>query len=189
MKPAFRAKGQLTHASSGVTHLSSGAITQRVADNCAADGVRDDHRPAISADVFRGGGFGVLIPETSRNYTFGGVWTPDFADLSVALDYFDITIKDEISTLSASAIVGGCYASENFSTEPLCNFFNRNPPGPGADDSRITDVTATFINVNRQENRGLDLTVRYGQDTQIWSLRNQCSSYSSVGIKGSVVGR
>ena len=77
MKPAFRAKGQLTPASSGVTHLSSGAITQRVADNCAADGVRDDHRPAISADVFRGGGFGVLIPETSRNYTFGGVWTPD----------------------------------------------------------------------------------------------------------------
>ena len=164
--------------------LSSGAITQRVADNCAADGVRDDHRPAISADVFRGGGFGVLVPETSRNYTFGGVWTPDFADLSVALDYFDITIKDEISTLSASAIVGGCYASENFSTEPLCNFFNRNPPGPGADDSRITDVTATFINVNRQENRGLDLTVRYGQDTQFGRLEINAQATHQLESRG-----
>lgn len=147
-------------------NLASGAISQTIATNCQADGVREDHAPAISADVFRGGGFGVLVPETSKNYTLGAVWTPEFADLSVALDYFDITITDEIATLSAAQIVSGCYASENFSNEPLCDFFNRNPSGPGSDDSRITDVTATFINVNRQENSGLDLTVRYGHDTK-----------------------
>ena len=144
-------------------NLASGAISQTIANNCMADGIPATHSPAISADVFRGGGFGVLIPETSRNYTLGGVWTPDFADLSVALDYFDITIKDEISTLSARNIVFGCYQSENFATEPLCNFFNRNAPD---DVNRINDVTATFINVNRQENSGLDLTIRYGHETK-----------------------
>jgi len=146
-------------------NVANGSISSTIAANCRADGVPDDYiGGSITADVFRGGGFGVLVPETSKNYTLGAVWTPDFADLSVALDYFDITIKDEIDTLSASQIVFGCYASEDFASEPLCEFFSRNPAGNDA--FRITDVTATFINVNKQINNGLDLTVRYGQDTK-----------------------
>lgn len=154
-------------------NLASGAINQTVFNNCLADflalGATDAEARnyvggAITADVTRGGGFGVLIPETSKNYTLGAVFTPDWADLSIAVDYFNIEINDEIATLSASQIVSGCYSSEVFASEPLCAFFNRNPAGP--DGLRITDVTATFINVNKQENSGVDFTLNYGKETR-----------------------
>ena len=134
-----------------------------MAANCAADGVPVDHAPAISADVFRGGGAGFLEPETSDNFSAGFVWTPAFADLSIAFDYFDIEINDEITTLSAQQIVQGCYESDIFPNDPLCTRFDRNPAGP--DGFRITDVRAQFINVASQTNEGYDITVRYNHET------------------------
>lgn len=138
-------------------------ISPAVAANCAADGIPQDHAPAISADVFRGGGAGFLEPETSDNFSAGFVWTPSFIDLSVAIDYFDIEINDEITTLSAQQIVQGCYESPSFPNEPLCTRFDRNPAGP--DGFRITDVRAQFINVASQTNEGYDVTLRYDHDT------------------------
>lgn len=138
-------------------------IAPIVAANCAAAGIPDDHAPAISADVFRGGGLGTLEPETSDNFSAGVVWTPGFADLSVAFDYFDIEIKDEITTLSASQILSGCFTSDTFPNEPLCTRFDRNPAGP--DGFRITDVRAQFINVASQVNEGFDVTLRYNHET------------------------
>jgi iron complex outermembrane receptor protein len=134
-----------------------------VAANCAAEGIPQDHAPAISADVFRGGGLGQLEPETSDNFSAGVVWTPGFIDLSVAVDYFDIEINDEITTLTAQQIVQGCYTAESFPNEPLCDRFDRNPAGP--DGFRITDVRAQFVNVASQVNEGFDVTARYIHDT------------------------
>ncbi len=154
------------------TALIQGDITQQTATNCAAAGIADDYIGApISISVLQGGGFGLLEPETSTNYTVGFVFTPDFADLSFAVDYFDITIDDEISTLSAANIIAGCYGSQNFATEPLCDLITRGFDLPPGDPSitvieRIHDVTATFINVNSQKNTGLDFTLRYGKDTK-----------------------
>lgn len=142
---------------------SNADIAPSVAAACAADGIPQDHAPAISADVFRGGGIGTLEPETSDNFSAGVVWTPDFIDLSVAVDYFDIEIKDEITTLSAQQIVQGCYTSDIFPNEPLCDRFDRNPAGP--DGFRITDVRAQFINVASQVNEGFDITLRYDHET------------------------
>ncbi len=146
---------------------SDADIAPIVAQNCAAEGVPEDHAPAISADVFRGGGLGQLEPETSENFSAGFVWTPSFIDLSLAVDYFDIEITDEISTLTATQIVSGCYNSESFPNEPLCDRFDRNPAGP--DGFRITDVRAQFINVNSQVNEGFDITARYDHETP-WGL-------------------
>ncbi len=147
--------------------LTAGLISQQTADNCAADGISATYNGApIAANVFRGGGFGRLEPETSENYTIGFVFTPDleFGDFSLAVDYFDITVKDEIATLSPGAIVGGCYASQSFGNEPLCNLFNRG--GDGTGDFRITDVFATFVNINDQTNRGIDFTLDFAKDTK-----------------------
>ncbi len=138
-------------------------ISPIVAANCAADGIPQDHAPAISASVFRGGGLGTLEPETSDNFSAGVVWTPSFTDLSVAVDYFDIEINDEITTLTAQQIVQGCYTSDTFPAEPLCARFDRNPAGP--DGFRITDVRAQFVNVASQKNEGFDVTVRYNHET------------------------
>jgi iron complex outermembrane recepter protein len=141
--------------------LDSGQISQQVADNCAADGLAPDFGGGTSsATIITGGGLGVLKAETSESFTAGIVWTPAFAELSVALDYFDIEIEDEVGTLSAGQIVSGCYNSDFFPSDPLCNLFRRRlgqVEGEVADQG-VDDVAASFININSQKNEGLDLT-------------------------------
>ncbi len=142
-------------------NLAANAITQRVADNCAADGVPVAHNGAgSSATISSSGGFGSLAAETSTSRSLGFVWTPDFADLQVSLDYFDIEVENEVTKLGAANILLGCYDSLNFATEPLCDLFERNPAG-GATEYLITDVTDNFLNISTQQNRGIDLDAVY----------------------------
>ena len=146
------------------TGVANGSITPQVGQNCAALGIPDDYTGApIAAQIITGGGFGVLEPETSDNKTIGFVLTPGFADLSLAVDYFEIQINDEISTLSASQIVTGCLDSANIANEPLCDLFDRGLDATGP--FRIDEVRASFININTQSNKGLDFTARYRTDT------------------------
>ncbi len=138
-------------------NLASQAISQRVADNCAADGIPNNHNGSgSSATIFSSGGFGSLDAETSTSRSFGVVWTPDFLDLQVSLDYFDIEVENEVTKLGASNILQGCYDSLNFATEPLCDLFERNPAG-GSTQYLITTVTDNFLNIATQKNRGIDL--------------------------------
>ena len=140
--------------------LADGAISQEVADNCAADGLPEDFGGgAISATVFTGGGFGVLESETSESNTWGIVWRPDDVDLSISLDYFDFLIEGEVTQLGAASIVGQCYASDFFPTDPLCTLFDRDPL-----DNRVTVVRDSFVNIARQENTGFDFRLDYGHD-------------------------
>lgn len=132
--------------------------------NCAAIGIPEDYTAAgsSSAEIFQGGGAGFLTPERSTARTAGIVWTPTFAPLSVALDYFEYDVRDQISTLSAANIVQGCYGSPTF-PNAFCNNLIRNPAtGPQA--HMITDVFATYININKQKTRGYDLLARYDND-------------------------
>jgi iron complex outermembrane receptor protein len=145
-------------------NLASQAISQRVADNCAADGIPGNHNGSgSSATIFSSGGFGTLEAETSTSKSVGVVWTPDFADLQVSLDYFDIEVENEVTKLGASNILLGCYDSLNFATEPLCNLFQRNPAG-GSTEYLITTVTDNFLNIATQQNRGLDFDAVYRTD-------------------------
>src|SRR5690606_21794152 len=132
--------------------------------NCAAVGIPEDYTAAgsSSAEIFQGGGAGFLTPERSTARTAGIVWTPTFAPLSVALDYFEYDVRDQISTLSAANIVQGCYGSPTF-PNAFCNNLIRNPAtGPQA--HMITDVFATYININKQKTRGYDLLASYDND-------------------------
>lgn len=149
--------------------LAAGRTSQRIADNCAADGIAGDYiGGSIDATVVTGGGLGVLRPETSVAKTAGIVWTPDFGNdrLSMSLDYFDFVIRDEVSALSAGSIVFGCYNSDFFPNEPLCNQFDRN-----AIDQRIETVSASFLNINTQENAGYDLSINYDMELDFGTLR------------------
>jgi iron complex outermembrane receptor protein len=149
--------------------LPNATQNDRVKANCAAAGVPGTHTGSGSgATVTQGGGLGVLEPETSTAKSISAVLTPRFSflprtRLSVAVDYFDIEIEGEIATLSAANIVGGCYNSEFYPSDPLCSLFTRNPAGSSA-EYNVNSVTATFININRQRNRGIDLTVDLQQD-------------------------
>lgn len=140
--------------------------------NCSAIGIPDNYTGAgsSSAEVFTGGGKGVLKPETSRAKSAGVVWTPTFANLSVALDYFDYNIKGEIDTLDALDITTGCYGGQVFPNS-FCNMFHRNPANAATNPNMITDIHATFININRQRQRGYDLQANYNQDFSFGTVR------------------
>ena len=96
-------------------NLANGAISQRIADNCAADGIPGHYAGAVSsATIFESGNIGNLEAETSKAFNVGAVWSPSFADFRVSVDYFKIEIEDQITQLGAGNILFGCYNSDNF---------------------------------------------------------------------------
>jgi iron complex outermembrane receptor protein len=142
-------------------NLAAGGITQRIADNCAADGIPDNYNGAgATALISSSGGFGTLEAETSESRSVGVVWTPDFIDLQVSLDYFDIEVEDEVTQLNSVNILLGCYDSLNFATEPLCNLFTRSPAG-ASDQFNVLTVTDNYLNIATQKTRGIDLDMQY----------------------------
>ncbi|HUE88559.1 MAG TPA: TonB-dependent receptor [Vicinamibacterales bacterium] len=140
------------------TALAAGNISQTIADNCAADGIAEDFAgAAISATIISGGGFGLLKAETSESQSVGLVWRPQFADLSVSVDYFDIEVNDEVAQFGPGNIVFNCYDSDFFPTDPLCDLFERDP----SLDNIIATVRDNFINIAKQTNRGFDVAALY----------------------------
>ena len=140
--------------------LAAGDISQNLADNCAAAGLAPDFvGGSITATVITGGGLGVLDAETSTNRTVGLVWTPQFANLNVSVDYFDIKVKGEVDQLGAGQIVYGCYNSDFYPTDPLCDLFDRSGLNDGIDN-----VMDSFINIATQTNKGYDISAMYRVD-------------------------
>ena len=165
-------------------NLDQGNISQQLADGCAADGVPDNHTGAgISATIYTGGGLGVLEPETSTAWTASMILTPylDFmpdTDISIAVDYFDIEVNGEIAQFGPGSIIAGCYTSDFGPSDPLCSLFARiddiptsDPDWNAGNPSNVARVRDSFININSQVNRGVDLTVRavhdFGGDTTL----------------------
>ncbi|HEX5165396.1 MAG TPA: TonB-dependent receptor [Thermomicrobiales bacterium] len=148
--------------------------------NCASEGIPANYTGlGSSATIISGGGAGVLQAETSEASTLGVIWTPDFIDLSLAIDYFDITIDDEVAQLGASAILGGCYGSPVF-PNAFCSLFTRNPgTTPGA-AWNITTVMDSYINVNNQSTRGIDITLRYEHEFNFGDLSVDLSATQTL---------
>lgn len=146
------------------------STNQFIRANCSAAGIPGNYGGSgPSAQVFQGGGHGFLKPETSRAKTLGIVWTPAFGNFNMALDYFDYKIRGEISTLSASNIVSGCYNAAVYPNN-FCTLFTRNPPNSPTNPNQITNVYATFININRERERGYDLQFNWSNDFSFGKL-------------------
>ena len=150
--------------------LEEGNINQRIYDNCVAAGVPTDFAGDTgSATIVSGGGLGVLDPEKSTAKTVSLVLTPDLSGIlwgglrvNLAVDYFDIKIRDEITTVGATNIINRCYNSEFGLDDPLCGLITRETSGP--EIHNITQVLDTYVNVNKQRNKGVDVTLRIDQD-------------------------
>ncbi|WP_031551037.1 TonB-dependent receptor domain-containing protein [Parvularcula oceani] len=129
--------------------------------NCSAIGIEPDYAGgASSATITSGGGEGVLVPETSEARTFGVILTPEILPLSLAVDYFEIEVNDQIDQLGAASILSGCYGGDNF-PNAFCDLIVR---GTDTDEFAIDTVNDSFVNINTQETRGIDATLRYEQD-------------------------
>ncbi|MFN5903630.1 MAG: TonB-dependent receptor domain-containing protein, partial [Novosphingobium sp.] len=87
------------------SNLAAGRISQRIANNCAADGIPGNYAGGgISATVVSSGGLGILEAETSKALVIGTILTPKLSflpdtDISLAVDFFDIKVAGEISQL------------------------------------------------------------------------------------------
>src|SRR3546814_9348004 len=90
-----------------------------------------------------------------------GVQTFALPIFNLAVDYFDIKVKGEIAQLGAANILFGCYDSENFPNEPLCDLFTR---GQNNAPNNVDMVFDQFVNVARQRNSGVDVELNLRHD-------------------------
>lgn len=161
------AQGRIDPCIQWAANLALGNISQRIADNCAADGIPNNHTGAgVSANITASGGLGLLDSETSKALVVGTVFTPRFGFLpdtriNLSVDYFDIRVKDEITQLGAGNILRGCYGSLDFANEPLCDLFTR---GQTAAPNNVANVRDKFVNIASQRNSGIDVSANIRHD-------------------------
>jgi iron complex outermembrane receptor protein len=141
---------------------------QEVRDNCASQGIPDDHVGGGSFETFSQGGIGLLDPETSKAWTVSAIFTPqswlwEGGKFSLAVDYIDIEVKNQVTQLGAAAILGACYTSDTFPDDPLCDLFTRDTGGSNPSFDIVT-VNDPFLNIDTQRNKSLDFTTRFRQD-------------------------
>ncbi|GHA11348.1 TonB-dependent receptor [Arenicella chitinivorans] len=106
------------------------------------------------------GGNPNLRPESGETFTAGVVWTPNFenSDLSITLDYWDITLDDGISSLGAQAILDDCYVNLN---QDACLLVTRNP------DYSVGLILDAPLNLTEETAKGIDFEARYNFSTDI----------------------
>lgn len=98
-----------------------------------------------------------LKPEVADTFTAGIVLKPSGGFLGrfrLSVDYYDINIKDAISTLGQQNIVTRCFQGDALS----CSNVTRDPT-----TNAVTVVTDVFQNVNQIINRGIDTELDYNQ--------------------------
>jgi iron complex outermembrane receptor protein len=148
-------------------NLNQGLISQTTANNCQAAGIPPNHSGVgVTAEAFAQGGLGVLEAETSTALVVGAILSPRFGfmpdtTINLAVDYFDIEVNGEISQLGAKNIIYGCYGSQNFPDDPLCDLFTR---GQTAAPFNINQVFDKFINIASQRNSGFDVNFSVRHD-------------------------
>ncbi|MHA7871919.1 MAG: TonB-dependent receptor, partial [Hyphococcus sp.] len=116
------------------------------------------------------GGNPFLNPEKSNTYTFGAVLQPRWIDgLTVAVDYFDISVKDAITAIPPLTSLNQCI---NTGDPNFCQFVVRDqdnslfasPIPPAGSPFQFAGVQATAVNVAQQDTRGLDVNAAYSFD-------------------------
>ena len=144
--------------------------------NCEADGIPADYvGGGSSATIISGGGGDNLKPETSDSFTFGFVWSPEFTNLNVAVDYFEIEVNDQITQLGPAAIVSGCYTGDNF-PNTFCDLFDRVPANDPQFPNQINTVLDQFVNINEQKVSGIDIIATWAGDYDWGTLNLEAST-------------
>ncbi len=148
----------------GLPNPSAYTATQQVrAANCRAVGIdiaTFDQNSSVT--VFnRGGAETGLKAETSKNWSVGVVVQPRISattSLSLALDYFDITVENGVSSLGGGTILSRCYNAVDFSpTSGFCRFVTR-------DANRVLSVTSGYVNLATDIVRGFEFNARFATE-------------------------
>jgi len=156
----------------GTSDPCAGATPSATKAQCALTGVTAAEYGNIApnpAAQYNGlaGGSTTLAPEKADTYTMGLVLTPKFLpDFNMTVDYYNITIKNLISTYGANLILQTCLTT----SDPFyCGKVHRTQgTGTGADGSLWinTDgfISDTDFNLGSQRSNGVDVTSQYRFD-------------------------
>lgn len=134
-----------------------------VVANCRAEGLPDDFVQRSGITVINAGGAASgLEAETSKNYSAGVVIRPrlggSFGDLSLALDYFDITVDNGVSRIGGTAILNRCFNDPDFRAGGgFCRLVTR-------DANFNVTVNDNFINIATDVVRGFEFNGRYARE-------------------------
>jgi iron complex outermembrane recepter protein len=96
-----------------------------------------------------------LEPETADTTSAGIVFHPRWVQgLNLSVDYYNINIKNAISTLTQQDIVNRCFQGDS----SLCTLVTRNAAGV------ITGITSPYLNIASLKTTGVDIDASYRTD-------------------------
>jgi outer membrane receptor protein involved in Fe transport len=154
--------------------IRAGNMTE-LYDTTALNAVIDDPwRPDDENYIAKNinGGNPNVKPETADTITYGFVYQPSwFEGSALSIDYYDIKIRDAISTLGATNIVNFCYDQKVF-----CDLLSYEPSG------RISAVNNTTINVGQARTEGVDVEASY-RTPVTWFGRDDSASLRVIASK------
>ncbi len=151
--------------------LENGDISERIAANCAAEGIPDDINSLIGMNVITGGGAAVLDPETAVSNTIGMVYTARKANFRMSVDYWELEVEDQIGIFSFTSILNGCYDSDTYPTDALCKLITREAGNQGVESFRVNTVKSTYINLDVQRTAGWDIEANWAKSLgNAWNL-------------------
>jgi iron complex outermembrane receptor protein len=127
------------------------------------DGIDPDTFTQLSSQypVLAGGNIN-LGPETADTMTYGIVFTPGGwgEGLQIAIDAWDIEVKNLITRPQSDGILDACYEGPVGLSAPECSQFNgRNPV-----DGIPIDFVNALVNEDEVKTNGYDLSINYAFD-------------------------
>ncbi|CAB0151263.1 Colicin I receptor [Pseudidiomarina piscicola] len=150
------------------------ATNPLVRENCAAEGIPESYESAVgssgSMTTVTGGGAGVLEAETSVSEGIGLVYASPEGTFAASVDYYDVVIRNQISSVSGSAVLSQCYTSNDFANEPFCDQIDRRDGSQDGDWS-VLEVRGGYLNTAMQTVRGFDFVVTYQDSFDFGDLR------------------
>ena len=116
-----------------------------------------------------GGGNPNIKPDKSSSYTAGVVLTPSFVPgLSLTVDYYNIKVKNAITTSTGGDLVASCFStlSASSAAAAACTSIRRNPVTGGLDGDPATTfgVSQPLTNLGKLQTSGIDLAMNYRRD-------------------------
>ncbi len=130
--------------------------------NCAALGIPTDFDSTYDSASIEGlsGGNRNLNAESSKSFTFGFVYQPEFINgFSMTVDYWKIELEDAISATGAQDIVNRCVDSETGIDNQYCALITRDPAS-----KEITLIKQYALNLSGQDAAGIDFEFGYDFD-------------------------
>jgi iron complex outermembrane recepter protein len=140
-----------------------------LAQGAPAGSIGSINQPSAGQANATSGGNPDLDVEKTTTWTIGAVVTPQAVPgFSVSIDYWNIKVKDAVSTATVGDVISSCFGNITAAsaTDPNCTSIRRNPLTGGLDGDTATTPGLPFVNSNLGliTTDGVDLSVRYKRD-------------------------